>query len=114
MNYSQYFLEHYKILVNGLGTNLKIIFKSLYICQKEKWKEKFWGHPRGVREPPKNRGFGYFPLWVTCPLIVQLSHLIFFLPIDIGTETLKIVWFAFQLQPQKSERVFLDIDYDLL
>ena len=60
MNYSQYSLEGYNILVNGLGKNLKRILRSMYICLKEKWKKKFWGHPRGVRQSPKNRGFGHF------------------------------------------------------
>ena len=54
MNYSQYSLEGYKILVSGLGKNLKRILRSMYICLKEKWKKKFWGHPRGVRQTPKN------------------------------------------------------------
>ena len=60
MNYSQYSLEGYKILVSGLGKNLKRILRSMYICLTEKWKKKFWGHPRGVRQPPKNRGFGHY------------------------------------------------------
>ena len=60
MNYSQYSLDRNKILVYGLGKNLKKILKFLYICLKEKWRKKILGSPQGVRQTPNNGQNPYF------------------------------------------------------
>ena len=68
MNYSQYSLGGYNILVSRPGKNLKRILRSMYICLKEKWKKNSWvtpgrsGNPlktgvlaifRGLPDPPE-------------------------------------------------------------
>ena len=53
MNYSQYSLEGYNILVSRLGKNLKKILRSMYICLKEKWKKKSGVTPGGSGNPLK-------------------------------------------------------------
>ena len=52
MNYSQYSLERFKILVNGLKKILKKNLRSLYICLKEKMKNKILKSPQGGQATP--------------------------------------------------------------
>ena len=113
MNYSQYSLEGYKILVSGLGKNLKNILRSMYICLKEKWKKKSGVTPGGSGNPLKTRVLAIFR-GLPDPLGVTLEFFFFIFPTDICTGTSKLFSIFLQVHSLKFYSVLKNIDCNSL